>query len=229
MKLRARQVELALAHQPLEPRLGGKVSSMLATFSDQMKRLGQLVDQLLDVSRINTGRLELHVEETDLAAVAREVAERLAEQIENAGCTLELELELPVVGAWDRLRLEQVVMNLLTNAMKYGAHRPIRMKVWSEEDKALLRVEDRGLGIPKEDQTRIFEVFERAASHNYGGFGLGLFIARQIVLAHAGRIWLESEPGVGTTFFVEFPRRASGSRQRPLPKAAGGPEPFTRA
>ncbi|WNG26232.1 AAA family ATPase [Cystobacter fuscus] len=229
MKLRARQVELALAHQPLEPRLGCKVSSMLATFSDQMKRLGQLVDQLLDVSRINTGRLELHVEETDLAAVAREVAERLAEQIENAGCTLELELELPVVGEWDRLRLEQVVMNLLTNAMKYGAHGPIRVKVWSEEDKALLRVEDRGLGIPKEDQTRIFEVFERAASHNYGGFGLGLFIARQIVLAHAGRIWLESEPGVGTTFFVEFPRRASGSRQRPLPKAAGGPEPFTRA
>ncbi|OJH38802.1 hypothetical protein BON30_21485 [Cystobacter ferrugineus] len=226
MKLRARQVELALAHQPLEPQLRCKVASMLDTFSDQLKRLVQLVEQLLDVSRINTGRLELHLEETDLSSVAREVAERLAEQLEKAGCTLERELEFPVVGEWDRLRLEQVVMNLLTNAMKYGAHRPIRMKVWSEGDKALLRVEDRGLGIPEEDQTRIFELFERAASHNYGGLGLGLFIAREIVLAHAGRIWLESEPGVGTTFFVEFPRSASGSRQRPLSKAAGDASPL---
>nr|WP_198316570.1 AAA family ATPase [Cystobacter fuscus] len=221
MGLRARQVELALAHQLLEPQLRCKVASMLATFGAQMKRLVQLVDQLLDVSRINTGRLELHLEETDLSAVAREVTERLAEQLEKAGCTLELELELSVVGEWDRFRLEQVVTNLLTNAMKYGARHPIRMKVWSEEDKALLRVEDRGLGIPKEDQSRIFELFERAASHNYGGLGLGLFIAREIVLAHAGRIWLESEPGVGTTFFVEFPRSASGSQRTPLSKAAG--------
>ncbi|WNG44834.1 AAA family ATPase [Archangium minus] len=221
MKLRARQVELALARQPLGLQLGDKVSSMLETFGDQIQRLTQLVDQLLDVSRINTGRLELRLEEVDLAALAREVADRLAEQLERAGCSLVLELELPVVGEWDRLRLEQVVMNLLTNSMKYGANRPIRMKVWSEGEKALLRVDDRGMGIPKEDQARIFERFERAASHGYGGLGLGLFISRQIVQAHAGRIWVESEPGKGTTFFVELPRSTSQRQQTLLLKTAG--------
>ncbi|WP_158502033.1 AAA family ATPase [Vitiosangium sp. GDMCC 1.1324] len=220
MKLRARQMELALARQPLGPQLGGKVSNMLETFSDQIQRLTQLIEQLLDVSRINTGRLELYPEEVDLAALARAVADRLAEQFERAGCILTLELESPVIGEWDRLRLEQVVMNLLTNALKYGARRPIRMKVWSEGEKALLRVDDRGMGIPKEDQTRIFERFERAASHNYGGLGLGLFISRQIVQAHTGRIWVESEPGKGTAFFVELPRSASQRQQAPLPKTA---------
>jgi signal transduction histidine kinase len=212
MKLRARHLERTLARQSLEPQLGGTVSRMLETFGDQLQRLAQLVEQLLDVSRIDMGRLELHLEEVDLSAIARGVADRLAEQLERAGCTLELVLEGPVAGAWDRLRLEQVVTNLLTNALKYGAHRPIRMKVWSEGDTALLRLDDRGIGIPKEDQTRIFERFERAASHNYGGLGLGLFIARQIIQAHTGRIWVESEPGKGSTFFVELPRSFSGRR-----------------
>ncbi|WP_257463510.1 AAA family ATPase [Archangium lipolyticum] len=214
MKLRARHLELTLARQSLEPQLGGTVSRMLETFGDQLQRLAQLVEQLLDVSRIDMGRLELHLEEVDLSAIARGVTDRLAEPLERAGCTLELVLEGSVVGEWDRLRLEQVMVNLLTNAIKYGAHRPIRMKVWSEGDRALLRLEDRGIGIPKEDQTRIFERFERAASHNYGGLGLGLFIARQIVQAHAGGIWVESEPGKGSTFFVELPRSFTGRARR---------------
>jgi signal transduction histidine kinase len=214
MKLRARQVESALARQPLGPQLHGKVSSMLETFSDQIQRLSQLVDQLLDVSHINMEWFELRLEEIDLVAVARGVADRLAEQLERAGCRLELEFEGRVIGEWDKLRIEQVVRNLLTNAMKYGANRPLRMKVFSEADKAMLQVEDRGIGIRKQDQMRIFERFERAASSNYGGLGLGLFIARQIVQAHAGRIWVESEPGKGTTFFVELPRSSSSAKRR---------------
>lgn len=178
---------------------------MLPIFQGQMRRLADLVENLLDVSRINESRLDLHLEPTDLAALARLVSEHLREQLDRTGCKLELEAKEPVQGEWDRLRLEQVMLNLLTNAMKYGAGRPIRLTTLLQGERALLRVSDEGIGIPREAQRRIFERFERAASHNYGGLGLGLFITRQIVEAHHGQIWVESEPGRGATFFVELP------------------------
>ncbi|WP_233592044.1 PAS domain S-box protein [Corallococcus sp. AB011P] len=204
MRLRVQQMEsvLLMGAQPLSTE---RVTRMLEVFQDQLQRLSNLADHLLDVSRVHEKRLDLRMEEIDLVTVARHMAGHVAELLQKAGCEFELVAPEPVWGRWDRLRMEQVMLNLLTNAMKYGAGRPIRMEVAKHAGRARLIVEDHGMGIPFESQARIFERFERAASLNYGGLGLGLFITRRIVEAHGGSIRVESEPGHGARFIVELP------------------------
>jgi signal transduction histidine kinase len=126
--------------------------------------------------------------------------------IRGAGCELSLKADGAIVGNWDRLRLEQVLTNLLANACKYGKGHPV--EVWVEEVNGGARfgVIDHGIGIALEDQRRIFERFERAvAPRHYSGFGLGLWIARQVVDAHGGKIELTSAVGGGSRFIVELP------------------------
>ncbi|MGE5717782.1 MAG: CHASE3 domain-containing protein [Acidobacteriota bacterium] len=186
---------------------------LAARCEKQVARLIRLADELLDVSRISAGTLHLDLEELDLALLAREVAERLEESARRAGSKILVDASGGVSGFWDRLRLEQVLSNLLTNALKFGAGEPVEIRVSSVGDEAILLVKDHGIGIHDEDQRRIFGRFERAVSREtYPGMGLGLWITREIVEAHGGRITVESRPGAGALFRVTLPRRAGETR-----------------
>lgn len=177
----------------------------------QVHRLTALVENLLDVSRIRAGQLKLHPQEVDLSELTKDVAARFSEQLSRAGSTLALEMQGPVTGCWDRLRMEQVVTNLLSNAIKYGNGGPIELRVEAFDEAARLLIRDRGIGIPADKRSSIFERFGRAVSvRSYGGLGLGLYITRQILDAHGGSIEVDSEPGEGSTFTVLLPRRSEG-------------------
>jgi signal transduction histidine kinase/CheY-like chemotaxis protein len=174
----------------------------------QVSRLVRLIDNLLDVSRIASGRLHLDLETVDLAAVVTEVLDHL-ENIEQAQI---VRIMTPTVGQWDRLRLDQVITNLVSNALKYGEGRPIEITVKGDGTDALLQVCDQGIGIAAEHQERIFERFERVvADRRYAGFGLGLWITSRIVEEFGGSLSVRSEPGAGSTFIVRLPTQ-------PIPK-----------
>jgi signal transduction histidine kinase len=137
----------------------------------------------------------------------REVTERLAVQAAHVGCTIRLSAPPSLDGSWDRLRLEQVVTNLIGNSIKYGRGEPIDVTIAAHAERARISVRDFGIGISPEDEARVFGRFERAVSkRHYGGLGLGLWIARQIVEAHGGHIEFQRPPDVGTCFIVDLPR-----------------------
>ncbi len=196
-----------LSGQPGEPRWN-KLQSRLAGAERQVDRLTTLINQLLDVTRITAGRLALAPERVDLAKVVRAVLARSQELVRRAGSAVSVEAD-PAIGQWDPVALEAVAVNLLSNALKFGAGRPVAIRVAQHQGRARLVVRDHGIGIAPEAQTRIFERFERAVpSQHYGGFGIGLWIVRQVVEAHGGTIRVESAAGAGTTFTVELPTGA---------------------
>jgi signal transduction histidine kinase len=138
--------------------------------------------------------------------VTREVLARFQPEAQRAGCELLLDTDGPVSGQWDRLRLEQVLTNLLSNALKYGAGKPVHLRVEQHEDRARLVIRDEGIGIQPEAMGRIFNRFERGVSErHYGGLGLGLYVTRQIIAAMGGTVTAESTPAQGATFTVELP------------------------
>lgn len=172
----------------------------------QLRQFGKLVDELLDVSRITAGRLVLKKEEVSLSDVISRTLESFTADLTAARCTVTTNLDPEIRGHWDSIRMGQIVSNLLENALKYGAGKPIEITTRLESEKAKLMVRDHGIGIAKEDQKKLFERFERVAPiTGYRGLGLGLYITRQIVEAHGGTIRVESELGQGSTFTVELP------------------------
>lgn len=188
----------------------GKLERKLTMVERQVHRLTRLVDELLDTSRITSGRMILTLEDgVDLSEIVVETVARFKEALAHASCEVEVHgVRAPIKGRWDRLRLEQVVSNLLTNAMKYGAGSPIEVDAEATDSEATLTVRDHGIGISPAKQKLIFERFERAVSdRQYGGFGLGLWIVREIALAMRGEVSVVSRPGEGAVFHVVLPRR----------------------
>lgn len=202
-------------HEAKVDSLNGKLTGKIDKAVKATTRLTALVDNLLDVSRIATGRLELQPEECDLVGVTHDTVEWASDAARHAGCEIRCSTEVQgaLRGYWDRARLEQILENLLSNAIKYGAGRPIDVKVGGTRERATLAVKDNGIGVSKADLERIFARFERAVpSSQYGGLGLGLYITRQIVEAHGGSIRVISEVGAGALFEVDLPRaRRPGS------------------
>jgi signal transduction histidine kinase len=173
----------------------------------QMDRLGRLVGDLLDVSRFTAGRPSLQLEDGDLAEIVRETVVRERVEFEHRGCTLLFDGVGAVGGKWDRMRIDQVVTNLLINALKYGRGHPVSVLVDADEQHGRVQVRDLGIGIANDQKESIFQRFGRAVSErNYEGVGLGLWITRQIVVALGGAIRVESEIEKGSTFTVVLPR-----------------------
>ncbi len=172
----------------------------------QVDRLAKLTEDLLQVGKIRAGKLVPEREATDLTRLAQEIVDRFRDSATPGGSSLELTSPGPVVGDWDPSQLDQVITNLLANAVKFGNGAPVEIRVERRWGTAILSVRDQGIGISADDQARVFERFERAvAAKSYRGIGLGLWIASQIVQAHGGHIYVDSEPGKGSTFRVELP------------------------
>lgn len=184
-----------------------EMETLLMKNDAQVDRLTRLVDDMLDLSRIQSGRLSFVFRENDLCHLLSECQELFREQFEHLGSKLTLELRVPhATGYFDRERLEQVITNLLTNAIKYGKNKPVTMTLERKDRTAVIRVSDNGTGIAKENLEKVFRKFERAVSPSeVSGLGIGLYISREIIEAHGGKIWVESQWGTGSSFFVELP------------------------
>src|ERR1041385_4267704 len=206
LQLQVERMSQAAHRVPPENPITDRLKTSSQSAMRQMKRIVGLVEQLLDLSRLTMGKLELAIEATDLCGVATEVAERFAELAARAGCVLHVVAPETLSGRWDRARVDQILSNLVSNSIKYAPGKPVDVVLERAGDRARIVVRDHGMGIPPADQERIFDRFERAvASQNYGGFGLGLWIARQLVEAHGGEISVESKIGDGAAFIVELP------------------------
>jgi two-component system CheB/CheR fusion protein len=197
--------------------LSAEHMEMLKKIERQSDRLTELINNLLDVSRITAGKLQLNAEGLDLRASVLAVAGRFEEELKRQRVELTLHTDQPAQGRWDRLRIEQVITNLLSNAIKYGNGKPITVTVQKEPSKAVLRVEDRGIGIGQEAMAKMFKPFQRFAPQGYAGLGLGLYIVRQIVDAHGGTIRVTSEVGQGSTFTVKLPLSSEAAPRESRP------------
>ena len=171
----------------------------------QSQRLSQLVGELLDVTRIQRGRLDLHVEQVRLDQLVHEVCERCTALLDAGQNRLTLELEPEVLGEVDPSRIDQVLVNLLGNAARHARGAAITVRLWSTARETMLEVRDSGPGIPEAVRSRLFEPFARAPGAA-PGLGLGLYISREIVEAHGGRIDMMTARGEGTAFTVHLPR-----------------------
>ncbi|KAB8038187.1 hybrid sensor histidine kinase/response regulator [Janthinobacterium aquaticum] len=183
-----------------------KLQKMVARDARQIRSMVRLIDDMLDVSRINSGKLSIRREAVDLTELVRRVADDLSPGALASNTTLHVQASGVIEGHWDAFRVEQIVVNLISNAVRYGAGQPVEISLSQTPNSAVIEVRDHGIGISSRDQERIFQAFERVVQHDRtGGLGLGLFITKQLVDAHGGAITLQSQPGSGSLFCVTLP------------------------
>ncbi|RYZ42243.1 MAG: PAS domain S-box protein [Myxococcaceae bacterium] len=205
LKLQTQMSKRAFAKQGLAAFTPVRIEKLLDTTLLQVERLGRLVNDMLDVSRISSGKLTVLPVETNLSKLVSDVLERFEPQFEAVGCQLVTDIESDVVAPLDAVRIEQVLTNFIINAIKYAPGRPVHAKVERLGRKAKVSLRDEGPGVPQEHHDRIFVRFERATSSSEAsGLGLGLYIAKQLIQGHGGTIAVESEPGRGSTFSFEL-------------------------
>lgn len=212
-ELRTPLASLSLLLETLSDTTEGETQHRVDLGLRLVRRLAKLVEVLLDVGRLTSGHVELELERTDVCVVVKEAVARFEPQANLSRCELRVECREPCLAEIDRVRIDQVVSNLVANAIKYGAGRPVEVRCGLRSDHVHIQVSDHGIGIASRDHERIFRRFERAASdRHFPGLGLGLWIVREIVAAHGGRIDVHSESGEGATFDVVLPC----SRERDL-------------
>lgn len=197
----------SILNQSLANFSGEKLVASLNIAYQQTNRLQLLIKDLLNFSLITTGKLELDLKESDLSIITKETIDRFSDHLVLANCELKFEAKEPILGLWDQIRIEQAISNLLTNAIKYGEGSPILVIVKKNGNFAQIIISDKGIGIEANHQELIFDRFKRGFKDNtrFQGLGVGLFIVKQIVLAHGGRITLKSKLGEGSTFTIELP------------------------
>ena len=206
---------LTSIHLAVQGLLRGSLSpsgaqTALGVIEREDRRLGGFVDDLLDLGRISTGQLQFDLEEVDLGTVVRDAVSRLQGTLAPTG-SVTITTGGNLVGQWDRARLDQVVTNLVSNAIKYGQGKPIEITAAESDGHVVLKVSDGGMGIEPSMRSKIFDAFQRASeAQRYGGLGLGLHIAKTIVNGLGGTIAVDSSPGTGSTFTVDLP----ASRER---------------
>ena len=187
-----------------------RLPKMIARDARQIRSMVRLIDDMLDVSRISSGKLSIRREPVDLPALVRRVAEDLAPCTDDGASLLQVQADQPIEGYWDAFRVEQIVVNLISNALRYGQGKPVEISLAQTKNSAVIEVRDHGIGIVAKDQERIFDAFERVMHQDRtGGLGLGLFITKQLVDAHGGAITLQSQPGHGALFSVTLPLAGS--------------------
>ncbi len=180
---------------------------VLKNSEQQIKWLTLMINDLLDVSLITTGRMDLKLENTDLVAITRQVTQSFAEMLKKEKNKIKIQAKSAVLGGWDKVRIEQAITNLVSNAIKYGEGRPIEIKIFKKGNQGKFIIKDHGIGIPAAQQKVIFDLFKRASGPGEykKGLGVGLFITSQIVKIHGGKIKVSSTPAKGTTFTLELP------------------------
>ncbi|HSW48031.1 MAG TPA: ATP-binding protein [Candidatus Saccharimonadales bacterium] len=188
-----------------------KLLNMLESVENQTKRLSKMINDLLSVSIITIGNLNLEYEEIDLDKLVKGVLTDFQARLDKENIKVIIDIEEKVIGNWDKIRIEQAISNFISNAIKYGLNKPIEITVKKDNRFAEFIIKDNGIGISKSKQKEIFELFQRAVSvEDYKGLGVGLYITQKIVLAHGGTVSVSSNSGRGSKFNMRLPLKRPG-------------------